>query len=91
MPKLQVGVRSPLGLSKLEMRIYLKRCIPEHLQVPGMPEVRTMEVLMCLPLGQEDNGLHATITVELLQDPNRLIRPLETLAIRIIIGLVSPL
>ena len=74
----------------MEMRIHPKRCLPDHLKVPGAPEFKTLEALLRLPLNENEDGLHTDISATLLQDPQQLIRLFEAQDVRIEFGMVNP-
>jgi hypothetical protein len=79
---------STLRYLRMEMRIYPKRCVPEHLSVPDMPDFKILEVLLRLPLNDREDALHPHVTTENVTDPIMIIRLMEAQELPITFGMI---
>ena len=86
---IQVGRRTSLWFLQLEMRIYPKQLVTDHMEVPGLPEVKTLEILLRLPRNEQQDALHPSLSVENLSDPMALFRLLPEIHSRIELGLLD--
>ena len=85
----RVGWRSPSWFLQLEMRIHPKQMIPDHMEVNGLPDMQTLEILIRLPKNDRQDGLHPDLTVENLSDPKILFRLFEATDTRIEVGMLN--
>ena len=76
---ISAGRRTRVCFLRMELRIFPPQCVPSHMKIPGLPEVKSLEVLIRLPKNENEDGLHSQLTDANMNDPRRLIMLLEAL------------